>query len=171
MTEPVPVKLRANLNGQPVIWQGRLVRVEGALDAETRQIIAVAQVDDPYAKRADGVPPLKLGQFVEAEIRGEVLKDVYMIPRTAVRAGNEIILISSQNTLRRMMVEPLVSNEMGIVIAASSPNAPQEGDILCVTPIPFPADGARVLPTLDGDGPAAGTGISTSVAPPAPGTS
>lgn len=170
-TEPVPVKLRANLNGKPVIWQGRLVRVEGALDAETRQIIAVAQVDDPYAKRADGVPPLKLGQFVEAEIRGEVLEDVYMIPRTAVRAGNEIILISPQNTLRRMNVEPLVSNEKGIVIAAGSPKAPQEGDILCVTPIPFPADGARVVPALDGDGPADGAGISRSVPPPSPGTS
>lgn len=150
-TESVPVRLRASLNGKPVMWQGRLMRVEGSLDAETRQIIAIAQVDDPYARRADGVPPLKIGQFVEAEIRGEVLTDVYVIPRVAVRAGNEIILISPENRLRRMTVEPLAADEKGIVISANSPKAPQEGEVLCVTPIPFPADGARVLPTLDGE--------------------
>jgi multidrug efflux system membrane fusion protein len=150
-TDRVPVRLRATLNGKPVIWQGRLVRVEGSLDAETRQIIAIAQVDDPYARRADGVPPLKIGQFVEAEIRGEVLTDVYVIPRVAVRAGNEIILISPENRLRRMTVEPLAADEKGIVISANSPKAPQEGEVLCVTPIPFPADGARVLPTVEGE--------------------
>lgn len=150
-TDSVPVRLRAALNGKPVIWQGRLVRVEGSLDAETRQIIAIAQVDDPYARRADGVPPLKIGQFVEAEIRGEVLTDVYVIPRVAVRAGNEIILISPENRLRRMTVEPLAADEKGIVISANSPKAPQEGEVLCVTPIPFPADGARVLPTVEGE--------------------
>lgn len=149
--DSVPVRLRAAQNGKPVQWQGRLVRVEGSLDAETRQIIAIAQVDDPYARRADGVPPLKIGQFVEAEIRGEVLTDVYVIPRVAVRAGNEIILISPENRLRRMTVEPLAADEKGIVISANSPKAPQEGEVLCITPIPFPADGARVLPTLDGE--------------------
>lgn len=151
-TDGVPVRLRAALNGKPVNWQGRLVRVEGSLDAETRQIIAIAQVDDPYARRADGVPPLKIGQFVEAEIRGEVLTDVYVIPRVAVRAGNEIILISPENRLRRMTVEPLAADEKGIVISANSPKAPQEGEVLCVTPIPFPADGARVQPTVEGEG-------------------
>lgn len=149
--DSVPVRLRAASNGKPVHWQGRLVRVEGSLDAETRQIIAIAQVDDPYAKRPDGVPPLKIGQFVEAEIRGEVLTDVYVIPRVAVRAGNEIILISPENRLRRMTVEPLAADEKGIVISANSPKAPQEGEVLCITPIPFPADGARVLPTVEGE--------------------
>lgn len=150
--DSVPVRLRASLNGKAVNWQGRLVRVEGSLDAETRQIIAIAQVDDPYARRADGVPPLKIGQFVEAEIRGEVLTGVYVIPRVAVRAGNEIILISPENRLRRMTVEPLAADEKGIVISANSPKAPLEGDVLCITPIPFPADGARVLPTVEGEG-------------------
>jgi multidrug efflux system membrane fusion protein len=150
--DAVPVRLKATINGKAVSWQGKLIRVEGSLDAETRQIIAVAQVDDPYTRRSDGVPPLKIGQFVEAEIRGEVLSDVYVIPRAAVRAGNEIILISPENRLRRMRVEPLASDEKGIVISANSPKAPQEGDVLCITPIPFPADGARVLPTVEGEG-------------------
>lgn len=145
------VHLRTTYVGRPVIWEGQVVRVESSLDTETRQPTAVAQVMDPYAKRADGMPPLKIGQFVEAEIEGNMLNDVYLIPRSAVRAGNEIILITSQNTLKRVTVEPLFGNEKHLVISASAANSPQQGEILCLTPIPFPADGAKVnIGILDG---------------------
>jgi RND family efflux transporter MFP subunit len=150
-TEPhAAVKLKATVYGAPSVWNGRIVRVEGALDEVTRQITAVAQVDDPYARQADGRPPLRIGQFVEAEIEGAKLNDVFIIPRSAVRAGNEIIIISPENRLRRMNVEPLAADEKQIVIAAKSPKSPKEGEVLCLTPIPFPADGARVLPVIDG---------------------
>ena len=145
------VVLKANLHGKTVLWQGKIVRVESSLDEQTRQTMAIAQVTDPYARRSDGAPPLTIGAFVEAEIAGDPLHGVYVIPRNAVRAGNEIILIDRpQNTLRRVTVEPLVSTEKHIVISAKAANAPKEGDVLCLTPIPFPADGARVLPTIDG---------------------
>ncbi|HAL72624.1 MAG TPA: efflux transporter periplasmic adaptor subunit [Verrucomicrobiales bacterium] len=145
------VFLKSIVAGKPVAWEGKIVRVEGSLDAETRQATAVAQVTDPYARRADGAPPLTIGAFVEAEISGEPLRDVYIIPRNAVRAGNEIILIDRpQNTLRRLTVDPLVSNEEHIVVSANAAKAPKPGDVLCITPIPFPADGARVLPSIDG---------------------
>jgi len=145
------VALKATVGGKPVFWEGKIVRVESSLDEQTRQATAVAQVTDPYARRSDGAAPLTIGAFVEAEIAGEKLTDVYVIPRNAVRAGNEIILIDRpKNTLRRLTVEPLVSTEKHIVISAATTKNLHEGDILCLTPIPFPADGARVLPTVDG---------------------
>lgn len=148
---PTKVHLRTTYVGKPVIWEGQVVRVESSLDTETRQPTAVAQVMDPYAKRADGMPPLKIGQFVEAEIEGEILSDVYLIPRSAVRAGNEIILITPQGTLKRTNVEPLFGNEKHLVVSASAAKSPKEGEILCLTPIPFPADGAKVnIGILDG---------------------
>lgn len=143
-------KLKAVVNGKPASWTGKIVRVESALDESTRQVMAVAQVTDPYGSRTDGVPPLKIGQFVEAEIEGEKLSDVFIIPRNAVRAGNEIILITPENRLRRMSVEPLSGDERQIIVASGTPKSPKEGDVLCLTPIPFPADGARVIPTIDG---------------------
>ena len=153
--EPQPSTARAVLKttnaGRVVEWEGRVVRVESELDATTRQVTAVVQVDDPYGRRDDGAPPLTIGAFVEADLHGEPLRDVYVIPRKAVRAGNEIILIDRpQNTLRRLTVEPLVSNEQHLVVRAGSAGAPREGDVLCLTPIPFPADGARVQPRIDG---------------------
>lgn len=145
------VHLKSVVAGRPVTWEGKIVRVEGSLDAQTRQSTAVAQVTDPYKRRADGAPPLTMGAFVEAEIEGDPLRGVFVIPRNAVRAGNEIILIDRpQNTLRRMTVEPMVANEQYIIISTQGKSAPMEGDVLCLTPIPFPADGARVEPTIDG---------------------
>lgn len=159
-TAPAPkVRLRANNGGKVAIWEGRLVRVESALDQETRQTTAVAQIDNPFVSRADGAPPLKIGQFVEAEIEGEALDDVFVIPRAAVRAGDEIILITRQNTLKRLHVEPIFGTDKNIVVDARAAKAPKERDVLCVTPIPFPADGARVNPVIDGvrgGGPIAG---------------
>lgn len=149
-TAAAKVRLRTTAAGKPVVWEGRLVRVESALDTETRQTTAVAQIDNPFSKRADGAPPLKIGQFVEAEIEGDALDDVFIIPRAAVRAGDEIILITAQNTLKRMNVEPIFGTEKSIVVSAKSAKTPKEGDVLCLTPIPFPADGARVNPVIDG---------------------
>ncbi len=56
-------------------WQGRLVRTDGAVDTTRRQLFVVVQIDNPFQykkqhkKQSDGnVPPLKIGQFVEADI-------------------------------------------------------------------------------------------------------
>ncbi|PAW60904.1 MAG: hypothetical protein B9S36_07415 [Verrucomicrobiia bacterium Tous-C2TDCM] len=148
--EGAPVTLHSVAGGKAASWDGFLVRVEGAIDESTRQITAVAQVNDPYAKRGDGHPPLRIGQFLEAEIEGQVLTDVFVIPRRAVRAGNEILLITTENKLRRVTVDPLVADAEKLVIAAETVTGPKEGDVLCLTPIPFAAEGATVLPLIDG---------------------
>jgi len=145
-----PVLLRSLLDGKAAAWTGEIVRVESRIDETTRQITAVAQINDPYSRKNDGRPALKIGQFLEAEIEGEVLTDVFIIPRRAVRAGNEIILITGGNRLSRRTVAPLISDGDQIVIPADSPQSPAEGDVLCLTPIPFAAEGATVLPTIDG---------------------
>ncbi len=146
---PTPVKLRAIHAGRTVRWEAEIVRVESAIDEATRQMMAVAQVRDPYTKRGEELPPLKIGQFVEAEIQGTALKDVFVIPRSVVRAGNEIILITDQNTLRRVSIEPLTGNEKEVIISASQAKGPRPGDRLCLTPIPFPAEGAKVEPVME----------------------
>jgi hypothetical protein len=145
-----PVRLYPVVSGQTATWEGVIVRVESAIDESTRQITAVAQVNDPYSRRDDGAPPLRIGQFLEAEIEGETLTEVFVIPRRAVRAGNEILLITPENKLKRVTVEPILGDTETIVISAAAGKVPAEGDVLCLTPIPFAAEGAGVLPLIDG---------------------
>ena len=71
---PTKVHLRTTYVGRPVIWEGQVVRVESSLDTETRQPTAVAQVMDPYARRPDGMPPLKIGQFVPHVVEQAIAK-------------------------------------------------------------------------------------------------
>jgi len=42
---------------------------------------------------AGGNPPLLIGGFVDVEIEGIAMADVYRIPRTALQAGNEVWVV------------------------------------------------------------------------------
>ncbi len=81
------VRLTARIGTKTHAWEGRVVRAEGSIDTQSRQVFVIAQVDDPYGKGLPGRPPLKVGQFVEAQIEGRQLVDVVVIPRSALRAG------------------------------------------------------------------------------------
>jgi multidrug efflux system membrane fusion protein len=142
---PVPqpnVTVSTSYGGQTYKWNGRVVRTEGAIDSASRLIFVVAQVDDPYGEREKGMPPLKLGMFVEAEIEGELLKDVIIIPRKAVRQGNSILTVDAENKLRRHEIEIVWTDATNVVSSTHIP----EGERLCTTALAFAPDGTPVDP-------------------------
>lgn len=135
-----PVRLTARIGSKTHEWQGRIVRAEGAIDTQSRQVFVVAQVDDPYGKHASGRPPLKVGQFVEAEIDGMQLKDVFVIPRAALRAGGELLVVDEQNKLEGRRVDVLWSNEHNAVVGSGL----EAGDRLVLTPLGTGMEGVEV---------------------------
>lgn len=143
-----PVRIHAATANRVHTWQGRLVRAEGAIDVRSRQLFVVAQVDDPYGVREEGKPPLKVGMFVEAEITGETLNDVFVIPRGAVRGTDEVLLIDGDNKFRRRQVDVLWRDSKSIVTSGPL----ETGDLLCVTAVPFAAEGGSVVPRIEGEG-------------------
>lgn len=139
-TEAGPaVTLSARLGRQTIEWRGRIVRSEGAIDTQSRQLFVVAQVDDPYGRK-DGRPPLKVGQFVEAVIEGERLEDVYVLPRGAIKGENEVFVVDAQNRLQRRDLD-IVWRDTEHVVAAGGL---EPGERLSLTPLPFAADGVLV---------------------------
>lgn len=159
------VTLTANLGGKEARWEGYIVRVAGALDSRSKQLFVVAHVDDPYAKRPDGTPPLRIGLFVKAKIQGNRLDDVFVLPSNAVRANNEVVLIDDESRMQRRIVTPLLeaapimvpgTDEVaspGQVIVASRNGGLTQGERLCLTQIAYPANGAQVVATIDGVAP------------------
>jgi RND family efflux transporter MFP subunit len=127
-------------------WDGRIVRAEGAIDTQSRQLFVVAKVDDPYGRSQSERPPLKVGQFVEAEIEGRVLKDVFVIPRMALRENQYVLIIDKENKLDRRLVEVLWSDGDELVVRDNL----TVGEILCVSAIQFAIQGMAVAPTIDG---------------------
>jgi len=144
------VILRAKVAGQAAEWEGRLVRVEGAIDATTRQLHVVAQVDDPYGIIEKRPEPLKVGLFVEAEILGKELSNAFVLPRTAVRADGRVVLITPESRLRLVPVNPVLATDTEVILRADSESALKPGDVLCLTPLAYPAEGATVRATIDG---------------------
>ena len=117
---PVAVTLSdAMQSNSTSTWQAVIYGTAGALDESSRELFAIARVEDPFALEASkvGRPPLRIGQPVIAEIAGEVLKDVFVIPRTAVRNLRNISLVDPETlTLDRREVSPLWSDESILVI-------------------------------------------------------
>jgi len=134
-----PVTLSATIGEHHQAWPGRIVRSEGAVDARTRQLFLVAQVADPYASAA-GLVPLKVGQFVEAEIPGRVLNSVFILPRKAVRADDEVLVITPDERIQRRRLDVVWSDKKSVVARAGL-NA---GERISLTSLPYAPDGAQV---------------------------
>ncbi len=146
------VILKGEFGSEEMSWEGTIVRAEGAFDPETRELFVVAQVTDPYSKTGTGKPPLKVNQYVHAEIFGHVLKDAFVIPRSAVRVGDEVLIVDVQNKIRRRLVEVIWRDLDSVIITGDL----KAGEILCITPMTFAVDGADVVPTIDGVAPKRG---------------
>lgn len=136
--EPVPVAINAEVGGRSHTWRGRIVRAEGDIDTDTRQWFVVAQVDDPYARR-DGRPPLKVGQFVTAGIEGRRLEDVYLLPRAALKPGNEVVTVTPERTIHRRAVEVVWETRGEVIVRGLDP-----GDEVVVSSSTFAVEGTRV---------------------------
>mgnify|MGYP000179835831 CR=1 FL=1 len=112
------VRLSALVGDQLHSWDGRIVRSEGAIDSGSRQTFVVARVDAPYARQDDGRPPLKVGQYVEASIEGEVLEDVFVIPSSAVRGDVLAYVVGEDNRLSERRLDVVWRGENNVVAAA-----------------------------------------------------
>jgi len=138
--EGPPVTLSARIGLGRHSWKGRIVRAEGAIDSKSRQSFVVAQVENPYGKKRPGTPPLKVGQFVEAKIRGRLLKGVFVIPRNVLREEGSVLVVNEEKKLQRRKVDIIWKDARDVVVRRGL----KDGELLSVTPVPYAAGGAPV---------------------------
>jgi RND family efflux transporter MFP subunit len=135
------VRLRASFAGGEHVWTGRVVRTEGEIDAHTRMVYAVAQVDDPYARGDDpDRPPLAVGLFVEAEIQGRAVRDAIVLPGSALRDTKRVLVVDEEDRLRFREVEVLRADRRQVVIGSGL----AAGERVCISPLEAVTDGMRV---------------------------
>lgn len=102
----IRVELSGSVNGQQSLWKADLVRSEGSINERNRVQYLVARTIDPYNLEDSSQPvPLLMGTFVEAEIRGKTLKQVYALPRHALRSGNRVAVVDANQRLALKPVE------------------------------------------------------------------
>ncbi|MCK5811246.1 MAG: HlyD family efflux transporter periplasmic adaptor subunit [Cocleimonas sp.] len=121
-------------------WQGKIVRTEGDIDVQSRQQFVIAKIDHPYKRQKDNRPSLKIGQFVQAEIKGVTLFDVIVLPRNIIRGKDEVLVISKQNTIERRPLDVLWRDEKIAVLRGGL----KAGERISTTPLTFASNGMKV---------------------------
>ncbi|MCH2170569.1 efflux RND transporter periplasmic adaptor subunit [Myxococcota bacterium] len=136
------VTLSASLAGEVRSWRGRIVRTDGIIDPRTRMVHAIARVDDPYGQRSDGVTvPLVVGLFVQAEIRGRVESNAVVLPRSALRGRNRVLVVDAEGRLRERQVGVLrLQGDEAVVTSGLQP-----GELVCVSDMPVFVEGMPVV--------------------------
>ena len=104
-------------------------------------IHAVARVEDPYGRGEDpGRPPFAVGLFVEAEIQGRRVEDVYALPRSALRGGDRVVVVDPDGRARLRTVTLLQRLPDRLLIESGL--AP--GERVVTSPLALTVDGMPV---------------------------
>lgn len=120
-------------------WQGRVVRTESEIDDSARQLHVVAQIDDPFGARAQGKTPLKIGQYVTAELVGSLLEDALVIPNRTIYQGSYVYIVID-DVLQRRDISIAWQNQKEAIISKGL----EEGDMLVLTSLGQVSSGVRV---------------------------
>ena len=150
-----PFQVQSTLSGLPAIlqdgiaaelsedapsWQAELVRSEGVIDENSRELFLIARITDPYGLQS-GAAPLRVGQPVVAQVAGNLLEDVYIIPKTTLRGAFETLLVDNEDsTLLREKVDPFWTDEENLIIEHQMP----ENHSLVLTRIPIASNGTTI---------------------------
>ena len=137
------VILSTEYAGRDMKWLGNIVRTEAAIDTTSRMIYLVARV-----KSNDAEIPLSVGLFVNANIEGRQTENVVTLPRTALRDGNQVLVVDVENRLRYRDIDLLRLYHDDLLIQGGL----NEGDRVCVSPIQTAIEGMSINPVMDNPG-------------------
>ena len=119
-------------------WSGHVIRSSAALDESTNQLSIISNIDENEKYK------IKIGQFVRAKIYGQVYDDVYVVPRSAVRQGKEILLLKNvKDDEGEVSIQPveLVRTEGNKSIIKTTV---EDDARLIITPMPLAQAGLKI---------------------------
>lgn len=108
------VVIKSLYKGEMQEWSGNLERVDGVIDPMTRMIKLIANFKNNFIE--DTKPILPIGLFVEAEVSGKRLIDVFMIPNTALTPNGELLVVNQDNTLEIRKVKIITKMKDHIIV-------------------------------------------------------
>ncbi|MCB1644762.1 MAG: efflux RND transporter periplasmic adaptor subunit [Pseudomonadales bacterium] len=121
--EGLDVTFSAQVAGREHLWFGKLVRLDASIDPATRMLYGVAELERPYDQnRSEFGMPMAVGLYVSAEIQGNDVESVAVIPRDALRAGNKVYVVNQDGKLEIRDVIVRHSSPQRAVIAAGLEN-------------------------------------------------
>lgn len=132
------VKFSSDLVGEQT-WQGQLARTEGAIDQNAQQLYVVAKIDDPYKSTASNQYPIKIGQYIKAQIAGKTVQNALIIPNSTIYQGTYVYVVEG-DVLKRKDVTFAWQNANQAMIKTGL----KANDKLVLTPLGQVSSGTKV---------------------------
>jgi len=127
-------------------WQGKLVRTTGKMNEKSRMAGVIILVPDPLGlKNRGNRAPLLLDDHVNVRIMGEILENVFSIPRSILRDGNTVWVYNS-GTLDIKEVGLAWKDDTTVYIRSGI----SAGDMVITSDLPAPVKGMS-LQLVSGD--------------------
>lgn len=136
------VTLSTEYAGQMLTWQGKIVRSEAEIDVSSRMVQLVARVPS-----RPGQTPLSVGLYVEAEIEGLSASNIVVLPRSALRNDNQVLIVDTENRLRFRPIESLRLYQDNVLVKSGL----EAGERVCLSPIQTAVEGMTVNPIVEAD--------------------
>jgi hypothetical protein len=121
---------------------GQVVRLLPDLSREGRMARLLIEVKDPLGLKSQEKkqPMLLIGEYVRVQIEGEELKNVYRIPRPALRNDTEVWIVDEENKLAIRSVKTIWRDEGSVVLQDDF----RSGETLVVSDLAAPVAGMPV---------------------------
>ena len=134
------VVIKSLYKGEMQEWSGNLERVDGVIDPMTRMIKLIANFKNNFIE--DTKPILPIGLFVEAEVSGKILIDVFMIPNTALTPNDELLVVNQDNTLEIRKVKVIIKMKDHMIVKKEM----KAGERVVVSKLSIATNGMLVNP-------------------------
>ncbi|MBA3012223.1 MAG: HlyD family efflux transporter periplasmic adaptor subunit, partial [Desulfobacula sp.] len=122
-------------------WQGSLVRTTGKISDKSRMAGVIIRVLDPLGlTRQGGRPQLLLGDYVDVQIQGKMLENVFSIPRSILRDKNTVWVSQSG----KLVIKPVTlawKEEGRVFIRSDIRSGILAGDEVITSDLPAPVNG------------------------------
>lgn len=124
------VKIRDLSRGNEIIWNAKILRVEGSIDRKSRVYYAVATVFDPMNLNHDKSRlPLLPGVFVDVEVEGSGVESVFKVPIKAMRDDYNVYVIENSKLITKPVKVLDHDKEYATIISGIN-----EGELICISP-------------------------------------
>ena len=131
------VTLQARFAGDLQTWKAKLTRTEGDISTRSRFLHVIAEVSDTTSDKGVQLP---IGLFVNGIITGRDVEGLVRIPRTALRAGNSVMVIDDNDQLHFRDVQIFQLTSDTALISAGL----DEGERISISPLQFVVEGMPV---------------------------
>lgn len=141
--------------------RGQVLRLLPDMEGAGQMARLLVAIDDPLAlKQAEQQVPLLLDAYVDVEIEGRSLNDVVAVPVRALREGNQVWIMNSEDRFEIRNVEVAWRARDQVYLKGNL----IEGERIIISPLPAPVPGLKLRLTETAD--AEGTTEQTPAAEP-----